>query len=217
MKSPIICPTITAYDPDEYRTQIHKVAKFAQRIQIDLTDGQFAPSQTIEPGEAWWPAGIKADFHLMYKKPELAVENILSHRPNLIIIHAEAAGDFAELAAYVRKRHVKIGVALLPATSPHAIVPALDMIDHVLIFSGNLGYQGGGHANTSLLGKVHFLKHHKPHLEIGWDGGINNQNISQLAFGGIDVFNVGGYIQKAADPEKAYNSLKRIVEETGTT
>lgn len=213
---PVVCPTILAKDADEYRGQIAKVAKFARRIQIDLTDGQFAPSQTLQPGDAWWPAGIKADFHLMYKHPEAAVENILSHRPNLIIIHAEAEGNFEQLAAYVHARHVKIGVALLPGTSPHAIVPALGIIDHVLIFSGDLGSYGG-HANTSLLSKVHFLKNHKPELEIGWDGGITDQNVPQLVSGGVDVLNAGGYIQRARDPQHAFMVLERIADETGTT
>jgi pentose-5-phosphate-3-epimerase len=54
-------------------------------------------------------------------------------------------------------------------------------------------------------------------LEIGWDGGVTDQNISQLAFAGVDVFNVGGFIQKAEDPEKAFHVLERIADETGTT
>ncbi|MBX4190752.1 hypothetical protein KW794_01555, partial [Candidatus Saccharibacteria bacterium] len=62
---PVICPSILASTPEEYRQQIEKVASFAERIQIDLTDGDFAKNQTIAPDEAWWPVGIKADFHLM--------------------------------------------------------------------------------------------------------------------------------------------------------
>jgi len=86
----------------------------------------------------------------------------------------------------------------------------------VLIFSGNLG-EYGGHANFDLLNKVDFLRQHKPELEIGWDGGVNLQNISQLAAGGVDVFNVGGFLQTAPDPEHEYLALERIAEETGTT
>ena len=52
---------------------------------------------------------------------------------------------------------------------------------------------------------------------MGGDGGVNTQNISQLAFGGVDVFNVGSFIQQAPDAERAFRSLQRIAEETGTT
>ena len=213
---PVICPSITAKDKEEYDQQIKKVAHFAHRIQIDLTDGKFAPLLKVQPEQAWWPVGIKADFHLMFEDPFLAVRTILEHQPNLIIIHAEAKGSFEVLAQYCRDRGVKIGVALLPKTSPQTVEGALGKIDHVLIFSGNLGTYGG-HANLDFLHKVHYLKERKPELEIGWDGGINEQNISQLAAGGVDVFNVGGYIQNSDNPEKVFHRLRRIVEETGTT
>lgn len=214
---PEICPTITAESPEIYRQQMEKVAGFAHRIQIDLTDGKFAPSKTVLAAEAWWPVGIRADFHLMYQTPLPAVREILKHEPNLIIIHAEADGDFQELADFCHSHGVKVGVALLPKTHPQSITGALEFIDHVLIFSGNLGYQGGSRADFGLLGKVSALKGVKPTLEIGWDGGVNTQNIAQLVFGGVDVINVGGFIQSADNPEHAYKSLVRIADETGTT
>jgi pentose-5-phosphate-3-epimerase len=105
---------------------------------------------------------------------------------------------------------------LLPGTEPQRIEPALKDLDHVLIFSGDLG-NFGGHADLSLLEKVEFIKNKAPDIEVGWDGGINLMNVSELVTGGVDVLNVGGFIQKANDPQKAYSDLMRIVEETGTT
>jgi ribulose-phosphate 3-epimerase len=212
-----ICPTITAFNQAEYHKQISNIAQVARRIQIDLTDGQFAPTQTVKPEEAWWPVGFAADFHLMYKNPLPAVQTIMQHKPHLIIVHAEAEGDFADTADFCHEHGVKIGVALLSQTSVDSIVPALDYTDHVLIFSGNLGHQGGSSADFSLLEKVQLLKSLKPDLEIGWDGGVNDQNVAELINGGVNVLNVGGYIQNAEDPAKAYTALQRIADETGTT
>ncbi|MDO8591624.1 MAG: hypothetical protein Q7R60_01695 [bacterium] len=213
---PIICPSILAANVDEYRQQVEKVAHFAHRLQIDLTDGKFAANQTVKPQDAWWPVGIKADFHLMFEDPSLAEKTVLEHKPHLIIVHAEASGSFEAFASRCHGQGVKVGVALLPRTSPQTIVESLGKIDHVLIFSGNLG-EYGGHADLDLLRRVHYLKEHKPEIEIGWDGGINDQNISQLVSGGVDVLNVGGSIQKAEDPEKAFHKLQRIADETGST
>ncbi len=212
----VICPAILAASPEQYHDQMAKIAGFAQRIQVDLTDGRFAKNRTVQPEDAWWPVGVQADFHLMYRRPDKAVETILEHRPHMIIIHAEADGNFEAFAALCHKHGVKVGVALLPQTQPQVIQDALNTIDHVLIFSGNLG-EYGGLAKMDLLHKVEFIRRHNSELEVGWDGGINEQNISQLAFGGIDVFDVGGFLLEAADPEKAFNSLARIAEETGTT
>ncbi|HLG90897.1 MAG TPA: hypothetical protein VI336_01935, partial [Candidatus Saccharimonadales bacterium] len=61
----VVCPAILAVDKDSYHKQIQNVAHFAHRIQIDLTDGTFAPHKTVSPEEAWWPVGFLADFHLM--------------------------------------------------------------------------------------------------------------------------------------------------------
>ncbi|MEX2006927.1 MAG: hypothetical protein WD877_02065 [Candidatus Saccharimonadales bacterium] len=211
-----ICPAILAESPGLYRERLEKVASFARRIQIDLTDGHFAPTKTIDASEAWWPVGVKADFHLMYKNPMAATEEILKHQPHMIIVHAEADGDFENVASICKTKKVKVGIALLKQTSPKKILPVINEIDHVLVFSGSLG-RYNGYADISLLSKVHFLKAHRKDLEVGWDGGINLQNISQLAIGGVDVFNVGGFIQNADDPEKTYHMLTRVVEETGTT
>jgi len=194
---------------------MEKVGGFAERIQIDLTDGDFAQNPTVGPADAWWPVGIKADFHLMYRRPDAAIETILQHKPNMIIVHAEAYGDFLAFAQQCHTFDVKVGVALLAQTAPETIASALDKIDHVLIFSGNLG-EYGGHANLDLLGKVRYLKQVNPSLEVGWDGGVSDRNISQLVFGGVDVFNVGGFIQDAPNPEHAYHTLERIATETGT-
>lgn len=213
---PVICPSILAATAEDYRQQIEKVGRFARRIQIDLTDGQFAKNQTISPEDAWWPVGIKADFHLMFGQPDKAVQTVLQHKPHMVIIHAESRGNFASFSHICHQHGVKIGVALLPRTPVESILTALPLIDHVLIFSGDLG-SFGGTANLDLLARAAQLKHHKPDLEVGWDGGVNNQNISRLATGGVDVFNVGGYLQNSPNPEHDYKVLERIAEETGTT
>ncbi len=212
----IICPAILAINDDEYHRQIEKVSHLARRIQIDLTDGQFAKSVTVKPENAWWPVGMQADFHLMYRNPESAIRTIIKHKPHMIIVHAEADGDFSAMANLCHASGVKVGVALLPQTTPENILPALGMIDHILIFSGDLG-KFGGSADLRNLHKISVLKNLKHNLEIGWDGGVNDQNISQMVSSGVDVLNVGGYIQKAEDPAIAFHTLQRIADETGTT
>ena len=213
----VICPTITTSTEKGYHEQMEKVARFAHRIHIDLTDGIFAAPKTVSAEKAWWPVGIKADFHLMCKDPEKAARAVAAHKPHTIIVHAESEGSFQAFADFCHHHHIKAGVALLQQTPAEAILPMLHSIDHVLIFSGNLGHQGGSHVDLRLIDKIKLLRDHKKTLEIGWDGGISDQNISHLAFAGVDVFNVGGFLQKAENPEKSYRGLERIAEETGET
>ena len=206
-----ICPTITTDDSDTYARQVELTLSYAHRIHIDLADGIFTPNRLTSVENVWWPGGVRADLHVMYEQPFEHAEALVALRPQLIIVHAEAEGDFLAFAAICHKHGIEVGVALLPETPVEAIAPALEIIDHVLIFSGHLGHFGG-HADMSLLGKVQKLKELKPQVEVGWDGGINNTNVRALALGGVDVLNAGGYLHGAMAPKTAY--LKLLAEVT---
>jgi len=205
-----ICPTVLAGTPEEFRNQVNRISQFATRIHIDLADGLFAPTKTIPIDQVWWPGGVRADLHVMYQKPFEQYRTFLSLTPQMVIVHAESEGNFVPFAELMHRHGIEVGVALKPETPVSLIRPALEWIDYILIFSGNLGHFGG-QADTSLLGKVQELRQLKPQLEIGWDGGINNTNAQVLARGGVDVLNVGGFIQHAADPRMTYNMLARSV------
>lgn len=187
-----------------------RIAPFATRIHIDVADGMFTPAKLLPIDQVWWPGGVRADLHVMYQRPFEHYKLYLSLAPQMIIVHAEAEGNFVPFAELMHRHGIEVGVALKPETPVELIRPALDWVDHVLIFSGDLGHFGG-QADLSLLGKVEVLRRLKPQLEIGWDGGINNTNSQALARGGIDVLNVGGFIQHASDPRMAYGMLARSI------
>ncbi|HUD06229.1 MAG TPA: hypothetical protein VMR18_04940 [Candidatus Saccharimonadales bacterium] len=202
-----ICPTITVNNPKDYQSAIGMISRFALRIHIDLANGTMTPSHLVDVDKVWWPGGVRADLHVMYKQPFVYSETYLALAPQLVIVQAEAEGDFDKFSTLLHGHGVEVGVALLADTPTSLIESSLEFIDHVMIFSGNLGYYGG-QADLSLLPKVKRLKSLKPRLEIGWDGGINDTNIRQLADGGVDVLNVGSYIGRAHNPDEAYATLE---------
>lgn len=205
-----ICPSILASTLEEYQRQIERIVSFATRVHIDLADGQFASAKTVPADQVWWPGGIRADLHVMYQRPFEYYKTYLSLGPQMVIVHAEAEGKFVPFAELMHRHGIEVGVALKPETPVELIRPALPWIDHVLIFSGNLGHFGG-RADLALIDKARLLRRLKPQIELGWDGGVNNTNAQILARGDIDVLNVGGYIQHAADPRHAYDTLARAV------
>lgn len=190
---------------------MERVADFAHRVHIDLGDGIFTPNTLIPIDEVWWPGGVRADLHVMYQDPTDYIPALMALGPQLIIVQAEAKGDFLHLGKHLHEHGIEAGVALLPETKPEIIRPGLEYIDHVLIFSGNLGRQGGSHADLSLLEKVLIIKSLKSSIEIGWDGGVDDSNIKQLVDGGIEVVNAGGFIQHAAEPSKAFGELQAAI------
>jgi len=209
MAKAIICPTVLANDEPDYATQMRTAAGLSKRIQIDLMDGEFASPGSIGLDQVWWPAGVTADIHLMYRRPMDYLEQLLHLKPHMVIIHAEAIFHHMHFAAEMHKEGINAGLAILPDTPVANIDQILSSFDHLLIFSGDLG-KFGGRADLKLLNKVQEAKQLHPGLEFGWDGGVNNQNVRELAEGGIEVINAGGYIQQAEDPANAYNTLVEI-------
>jgi ribulose-phosphate 3-epimerase len=206
----VICPAILSDSSGDYADQINKVKSFASRIQIDLMDGDFVQTTSIPLESVWWPEHMIADLHLMYRRPMDYLETILRLRPDLVIVHAEAEMHHMHFAAELHKNAIKAGLAILADTPVANIEQISHSFDHILIFSGHLGHFGG-QADLGLLEKVKQIKAIHPDAEIGWDGGVNDQNARALAEGGVDVLNAGGFIQKAADPEAAYRQLVKTL------
>lgn len=211
MKNAVICPSVTPSTPDPhiYREQIDRIS-FAERIQIDLMDGEFAPNKNLNPIQVWWPDGVLADIHLMYKRPSEHLETLISLKPHLIILHIESDGNIEEYIRHIKKFGIKAGVALLADTSVAEAHGCIEIADHVMLFAGSLG-SFGGVADLSVLQKIPQIRAIRPDIEIGWDGGISSDNIARLVNEGIDVCNVGGFIQRSEDPEGAYRKLSGLL------
>ena len=205
-----VAPCVTAPDAHAYREQMARVASFATRVHIDFSDGELAPVKLINPIQAYWPEGVLADLHLMLKRPAEHLETIISLSPNLVIFHAEAEGDLLGMMRQLHAVNIKTGVALLQTTEPEAANNIIADADHVLIFSGDLGHFGGA-ADLTLLKKVGQIRAISANVEIGWDGGVGPDNIAQLSLGGVEVFNAGGAIQQAPDPQEAYATLVKNI------
>lgn len=207
----IICPTITAFDPHEYRAQLERISPFTQRVHIDLMDGEFAPTKSPDLNHVWWPHELIADIHLMYQNPMDSIDQLIMLKPHMVIIHNEAHVHHMDFAARLHKEDIKVGLAVLADTPIDYAHQIMHSFDHILIFSGDLGHHGGV-ADLALLDKAKYVREHHPDVEIGWDGGINDQNVFQLIEAGVDVLNTGGFIQNADQPANAYAKLKSVIE-----
>jgi len=201
-----IVPTVTAENPHLYREELERVSRFVERIHIDLADGVLAPTKLINPIQTWWPDGLTADIHFMYQKPEEHIETLISLKPNLVIFHAEAEGNVLGLMRELKAVGIKAGIALLENSQPEDFANEITEADHVLVFGGKFGYHGG-QAHLGLLEKIPRIKAINPNAEIGWDGGITDQNIEDIVAGGVTVMNAGSFIQKADVPQDAYDIL----------
>lgn len=210
----VIAPAILSETPEDYKVRIEKYHGFAERVHIDISDGEFAPTFTINAAQVWWPQEWTVDIHAMVARPSEHLETLLALKPNMIIFHAEIQEDVVAVLQHVKKFDIKAGLALLRSTVPSTVAAAIQEADHVMVFSGELGKYGGT-ANLMQLEKVRLIKNIRQDVEIGWDGGVNVENAYSLAQGGVDVLNVGGTLANAEDPQNVYATLVSEINKHG--
>lgn len=210
----VIVPTITTDSPEVFAQSLHAFSGFTKRVQIDVSDGSFAPTTTVPLQGMSVPEGLTVDLHLMSARPSEHLPEILALKPSLCILHAEADDDLASVFQKLKEAGIKTGVALVKTTFPGRVNELLAQVDHAMIFAGDLGRQGGA-ADMMQTEKVPLLKAVKSSLEIGWDGGANLSNVRAIAHAGIEVINVGSAITNADDPAEMYQALITESEKKG--
>lgn len=212
---PTIVPTITTDKPEIYATNLQEFSKFSKRIHIDASDGTLAPTQLL-PLSQIQPAGegVTLDIHVMSARPSEHLADILRIKPSLCIVHAEVNDNVQDLFAKLKAVGIKVGVALLKTTFPKHVQERIALSDHVMIFAGELGSQGGA-LDSLQMEKVPLVRAIKQDLEIGWDGGVNLSNIRAVAHSGVDVIDVGSAITNAPDKAAMYQSLLAESEKKG--
>lgn len=209
-----VVPAVLAESKLEYRKQIESINNFARRVHIDVSDGEFAPATTLDISNIWWPKEWKADIHLMAAYPSRQLDTILKLAPSLCILHGEAKEDLLPIFATLKKEGIRTGLAILPSTYPGLVRQYIDVVDHVLIFAGQLGVQGSP-ADMMQMEKIAIVRSMKPELEIGWDGGANVSTIRALAHADLDVINVGSALSKVDNPAEVYHEMVAEIDKNG--
>lgn len=209
-----IVPTILTNSTEDYQLQVERINGFTRRVQVDITDGVFAPTQTLSITDVWVPNNWTVDLHLMMTNPSTVLDTILKLAPSLCILHAEASEDLMPTFQSLKEAGIKTGLALLPTTYPGNVKQYIDVVDHVLIFAGQLGMQGGT-ADLMQMEKIPLVRNMKPELEIGWDGGANLTNVRTLAHADLDIINVGSALSQASNPAETYAQLVAEIDKNG--
>lgn len=210
----IIVPCITVETPDDYTAAVERLRPFATRVQIDISDGEFTPNFLLDESKIWWPKEWQIDIHAMVMRPIEHVDKLIALKPSLIIFHIETGTNVMPALQKIRDAGIGCGVALLKPTVPATITEIIKFVDHVLVFTGDLG-KYGGKASLMQLEKVRLIKAINPEVEVGWDGGINLDNAFTLKSGGVDVLNVGGAIANSDDPEAIFTELTKEINKQG--
>ena len=106
---------------------------------------------------------------------------------------------------------LEAGIALNSSTSADSLAPYANDIASVLVMAIHPGSQGQEFI-PSVLEKVKAIKKEFPHLLVGVDGGVGEENISQILGAGADYVVVGSTIMNSADPVAAFRKLEEMIK-----
>ena len=209
-----VVPAILTNDPRALGTMVRQAETFTTYVQFDIMDGQFVPSQSIT-----WKhlanLSMKLDWeaHLMVLHPEDYLQGFHQAGAQKVLFHHEAASSPRKVISLARDLDLKVGLAINPETTVSAILSLVDEVDSVLLLTVNPGFYGSKFI-PEVMDKVAELRSARPDLEIGVDGGIKENNITQVARAGVDVIYVGSAIFLHPQPGESFRHLLALAQES---
>ena len=191
----------------------------ADIVHFDVMDNHYVPNLTIGPlvCDAIRPVtDAIIDVHLMIEPVDRIIPDFAKAGANIITFHPEASNHIDRSLSMVRDLGCKSGLVFNPATSLDYLDHVMDKIDMILLMSVNPGF-GGQKFIPETLNKLRLARKkidaytEKTGREI-WlevDGGVNADNITEIAQAGADTFVAGSAVFGASndnDPNK-YDSI----------
>ena len=210
-----IAPSILSADFTRLGEQIEIVeGAGASLLHVDVMDGRFVPNITV--GLPVVHALSRAtqlpiDAHLMIVEPGRYAEQFVKAGAQMVSIHIEADPHAHRTLSAIRAAGAQAGIAINPATPLSALDEALKFADYVLLMSVNPGF-GGQTFIPESLDKVRRLRKMiderglKARIEI--DGGIDAENIAEVASAGAEIIVSGSAVFGAPDPAVALRKLR---------
>ena len=222
-----IAPSILSADFAKLGQEIKDViASGTDIVHFDVMDNHYVPNLTIGPlvCKAIRPlTDAIIDVHLMVKPVDRIIPDFAEAGADIITFHPEGSEHIDRSLSLVRDLGCKSGLVFNPATPLDYLDYVMDKIDMVLLMSVNPGF-GGQKFIPEMLKKLSEARKkiddytQKTGREI-WleiDGGVNPNNIAEIAKAGADTFVAGSAIfgaGKDSDPNR-YDSFVKSLRES---
>lgn len=222
-----IAPSLIYFDMCNLGEQVRQVEEAGVEVlHVDIIDGHFSPSlplgvETVK--QLRKVSKLKFDVHLMVEDPEWLVAELLDIGVDQLVFHSETAPHVDRLLGMIRRRGVRAGVALKPATALTELDCILDECDAVLLMLTNPGFSLTN-SETQALYADRKIKALRAMIDnrgldtiIEIDGRVSRKNIEDYGQGIVDVFVAGSACfsrdNMASDLSALITSTKSLKED----
>jgi len=207
-----VAPSILSADFSCLDKEIKKVENAgADLIHVDVMDGHFVPNITIGPVVVRFirkVTKLPLDVHLMIENPGKYADVFVDAGADMLTVHIEVVTvrQLKALGAKLKKKRVKLGISLNPATPLAKIKNCLKLVDFVLIMSVNPGFGG----QAFIPGAVPKIKQLRSifNKDISVDGGINDKTAKLVIEAGANILAAGSYIFKSDNARRAIERIR---------
>ncbi|MDE3111011.1 MAG: ribulose-phosphate 3-epimerase [Acidobacteriota bacterium] len=211
-----IAPSILSADFSRLGEEIRAVEQGgASVIHVDVMDGQFVPNITIGipvVASLRKATRLPLDVHLMIDRPERYVQEFVRAGADRVLVHQEATPHLDRALSMIREAGAQAGAVINPSTPVVTLSDVLDKVDTVLVMSVNPGF-GGQKFIPIAFSKIRQLAEwrarYNADYRIAVDGGVDLDNIAQLAQAGANTFVAGTSVFHMPDAGAATRELKR--------
>ncbi len=211
-----ISPSILDADFNNLEAELASI-KTANRIHLDIMDGQYVPNLSFGMAvlkNIKFP--LETEAHLMVLNPANFLDDFVELGVKTFTFHIEATGipRAVELLKEIKSRGILAGISIDGYTDPDWLTDEiLKLADQILVMSVKSGFGGQSFMPASIL-KVEELRARGFSGEIEVDGGINDENVMELAKAGADIVVVGSFLMKKSR-EKRGEVIKFFQEVCG--
>ncbi|MEC8327195.1 MAG: ribulose-phosphate 3-epimerase [Pseudomonadota bacterium] len=216
MSQYLIAPSILSADFARLGEEVDNVLKAgADVVHFDVMDNHYVPNLTIGPMvcKALRDYGIEApiDVHLMVKPVDTLIPMFADAGASIITFHPEASEHVDRTLSLIKEHGCKAGLVLNPATPLSCLEYVMDKLDVILLMSVNPGF-GGQKFIPNTLDKLRAVRKlidqsgYDIRLEI--DGGVNVNNIAEIAEAGADMFVAGSAIFNQPDYKHVIEQMR---------